>query len=295
MNIIAEIETRVRQLGEEQVAKLLGVKRPVIRGYIQGRVPHHDICQKVVDLWFVESRPYRYEEPVKVYEDRSICLLMPTYKFIHPLCHYSIMAFWERSRMRYQQRYGDAEIKRSRNHLARRFLRDTKCEWSLWLDDDMIFPWGDALDFNQKTHLNMPAQFASLLTPDRLVSWGKTIVSALYYDRHGQNTMTIGAKKAPSVRAPHNSLAPVLYAGMGCMLVHRKVYLDIAEKFPETWNEKAPGNECGMFTENMTAEGRMRGEDEAFGWRALQAGHETFVDMGLIPGHVGEKIYGVPE
>jgi hypothetical protein len=295
MNIIETIKTKVLENGEADVAKMLQVKRPVIRGYLDGCTPHHDVCQRVVDLWFIESRPYRYEDPAIMWKERDMCLLMAVYKSIHPYTHYSIMAFWDKTTMRYQQRAGDGMIARSRNHLTRRFLRDTECQWSLWLDDDMAFPWGDGNEFNYRTGMKLPDAFASLVTPKRLVSWEKTIVAGCYWDRHGQNTLTIGSNRAIMVRPPHNSIVPITYSGTGCLLVHRQVYEDIAKMFPETYDQNAPGNECGFFTPRQTESGRMMGEDESFGWRALQAGHQTFLDMGLICGHYGEACYGVPE
>lgn len=36
----------------------------------------------------------------------------------------------------------------------------------------------------------------------------------------------------------------------------------------------------------------MQGEDQTFGIRAKKAGHPSFVDMGLICGHVGSAVYG---
>lgn len=35
------------------------------------------------------------------------------------------------------------------------------------------------------------------------------------------------------------------------------------------------------------------GEDEVFGRRAASCGHQTFVDFGVVCGHVGGKIYGI--
>ena len=294
MNILATIEEKVVSLGLDKVAAHLGADKADVRAYIaRSKQPSFQVCQKAVDTWFIESRPYRADHFSKLWENRGVCLLMSSYKSVHPLTHFAIVNLFDRSTMCYEQRSRDAMITRSRNHLARRFLRDTKAEWSLWIDDDLIPPYGNAQHWKSQTGLNIPDEFAGLNTVNRLLSWKRNLVGALYLDRFGQKSITAGFSRGIQVTPPHNSLFPVNYIGTGCLLVHRQVYLDIAKKFPETYNPEAPGNECGFFTNIQEPNGRMKGEDESFGWRAAQVGHQSHIDLGLICGHVGDKIYGL--
>lgn len=295
MNILATIDEKVAALGIKEVASLLGVRESEIKDYQSGkRKPSLETCQTIVDEWFIESRPFRSEDKLcNLWENKGVCILMPTYKSLHPFTHYAVISLFDRSTMCYEQRAGDSMIARSRNHLARRFLRDTKAEWSIWIDDDMIPPFGNGPLWANMTGMKIPDKFASFNAITRLVSWKRSIVGAVYFDRWGKGTYTAGFDRGIPVRLPHDTVFPVRFMGTGCLLVHRKVYEDIAAKFPETYNPNAPGNESGFFTELQGKDGRMWGEDESFGWRALQCGHQSFMDLGLICGHVGEAVRGL--
>lgn len=241
---------------------------------------------------------------------RNICLLFPIYKSVEPGMMMSVLAFWDKTTMRAEFRGQDAMIARSRNHLARRFLEQTDSEWSLWIDDDVIMPCGSAglfrylvggVDPGTKGRndghwsYKMNDDVAGLSAPSRLISHGKTIVSGVYFDRLGHDSITAVFGTGPQQKLPADTLLPVDFAGFGCMLVHRSVYLDIAKKFPETYHKDAPGFESGFFTPIQDSETkRMYGEDQAFCHRAKEAGHPTYLDLNLICGHVGSAIHGLP-
>lgn len=236
---------------------------------------------------------------------KNLCLLFPIYKSVDPATFMTILAFWDKSTMGAEMSPGDAMIARSRNRLAKRFL-EGDCEWSLWLDDDVVFPCGSAglfryltggVDPFAKKQVNghwsndIPDSFLNYSTPSRLISHGKSLVAGSYYDRWGKDTITAVYSTGPQNRIPADSLHPVDFAGTGCMLVHRKVYEDIATKFPGMWPEKG---ECQFFTP-IEGKDRMHGEDQSFCWRAKEAGHPTYLDLGLICGHMGQICYGLPK
>lgn len=241
-------------------------------------------------------------------DSRNITLLMPVYKSLDPNTVATMLRFWDRSRMRFEMRAGDAMIARSRNHLATRFLK-TDSEWSFWVDDDVILPCGspelfrfltgcyDPINGANQQHwsFRIPDNFLSFSAPDRLISHGKSIVSGIYFDRWQKNTITAVFGDGPKTSLPADQLHPVDFTGFGCIAVHRKVYEDIIATFPEVMKKDAPGNESGFFTPIQGEDGRMQGEDQSFCWRAKQAGHTTFLDLALICGHVGSICCGLPE
>jgi hypothetical protein len=131
-------------------------------------------------------------------------------------------------------------------------------------------------------------------------------------------------------RAPHNLLKPTRWVGTGCMLIHRRVFEDIEKKFPKL-ARGSDGKGGNWFTStehgladrvdrvrSMLAEGPMTGEkclkayelleaasaaaknnsslgmgeDVAFCIRAKEAGHQPYVDFGLVCGHIGQVCYG---
>lgn len=195
---------------------------------------------------------------------------------------------------------GDSMIVNSRNKLAARFL-ETGSEWSVWLDSDMIPPVGNPEWFRYMTFCDewadtlgvqkIPQQILETHFIDRLLSHGQKLVGSMYVGRQlrgrpmfneGINTVS-GNKEA---RTYPNQLAPTDWVGTGCMLVHRQVYIDMQNAYPEL----APTQEMPQWDFFRLMPGR--GEDASFCSRALKIGHQPYVDLGLHCAHVGKASYG---
>lgn len=131
-------------------------------------------------------------------------------------------------------------------------------------------------------------------------------------------------------RGPHDEVIATKWVATGCTLIHRDVFLDIEKKFPRlARNEAGIGHwfsssehdmmmaaqECmAILNDNSTTpEARVEkvrsilgtagqlsaensklgmGEDVQFCRRAAQAGHQAWVDLGLICGHIGHEVFG---
>jgi hypothetical protein len=232
--------------------------------------------------------------------------------------------------------FGDAFIIHSRNTLATQFL-ESGFDWSLWIDDDMVLPWGNATWFNSVTGFNFPEQFAGLHAINRLKKHNKTVVGGLYFGRHvgGKPMYCEGianqSEEAFARSGPHDTVKPTRWIATGCLLVHRSVYEDIQAKFPElaprggdeAWNFFTP-SEHDLVQAAAAAKGVLeddrkdplvrvaealallergkkqsrasnylgQGEDVTFCIRAAQAGHQPFIDMGLVLGHLGTYCFG---
>jgi hypothetical protein len=94
-------------------------------------------------------------------EGKQVALLLPWYKTTNPLTCFSLLTLFDRTKMAAMLNYGDAFIVHARNTLARKFL-STGLEWSLWIDDDMLLPCGNAGWFNANSGFNLPDFFAGL-------------------------------------------------------------------------------------------------------------------------------------
>lgn len=297
MDILQVLKDKVTELGVDEVCKQLDTPKHILNQFVSGkRAPALGNCQKIIDLWGSEAvaanfvRPEEETEPL--WQGRDVCLCLPWYKETYPNTVLCLMAMWDKATMRLELRSDDSMITRSRNQLAKRFL-DTGATWSIWFDDDMVFPFGNANVYMTITNMrHLPPQFLGMHTINRLVSHGKTIVGGCYWDRRGGGKLIAGGGNIMRP-IPHNSIVPVGFVGTGCLAVHRQVFLDIAEKFPETFSKDSLGNECGFFTNIQTPQ-RMLGEDESFALRANQAGHQSFLDLGLVCGHIGMNIHGIP-
>lgn len=267
-------------------------------------------------------------------EGRKIFVALPSYKTMHPKTAFSLLSLFDRRRMAASLDYGDAFIAHSRNKLADHFLQ-SGLEWMLTVDDDMILPAGNAAVYRSFIGREVPDQFAKLNTIDRLLSHGKTLVGALYFGRwaHGRPVYAEGAddkaEEAWVRKGPHDICKPTRWVGTGCLLIHRRVFLDIEAKFPALARKGATGGQWFTSSEHdlkkaadacldivkdvtIAPEERLRrvqenldlgtrlsgrnaglgvGEDVIFCRRALQSGHQPHVDCGLLAGHAGEKVY----
>lgn len=141
----------------------------------------------------------------------------------------------------------------------------------------------------------------------------------------------VGGKELEYARkAPINMIKPTRWVGTGCLLAHRTVFEDIERRFPRlargadgkggNWFTSSEHNAMDWIdrTRKMLAEGAMTaekafkayemleaasndarvsstlgmGEDVSMCVRAGQAGHQAYVDFGLVAGHAGVKIFG---
>lgn len=220
---------KIRALpSSEAAADFFGVPERVVLGWLNGVPPTLEAVEKVFN-------PTALMSGGTLQEGRKVCILLPSYKTMHPATAFSIMSFYDRRRMQVLLDFGDAFIAHSRNKLAAGFLK-SKCEWALTIDDDMVATsrgkW-----FNQFTGFDFPDEFANLNPVDRLLSHGKTLVGALYFGRwrHGKPVFAEGAhpkEEELARRAPMNLLKPTKWVGTGAMLIHRTVFTDIEKRFP---------------------------------------------------------------
>lgn len=131
-------------------------------------------------------------------------------------------------------------------------------------------------------------------------------------------------------KGPHDEVLKTSWVGTGCLLAHRSVFLDIEKAYPRL--ARGPDGKGGQwFTSSehrimdgvkkvmdMLSVGPMDGpkamrayemlvglnndasrvsklgvgEDVIFCRRASEAGHQCWVDLGLMAGHVGACVYG---
>lgn len=259
---------------------------------------------------------------------KKVLLILPSYKTVSPLTTICIATLADRRRVALMQNFDDAFVAHTRNNCAREFLK-TEYEYALWIDDDMVVPCGKAGWF--KSYCGWPKYpdtFASMNAIDRLLSHQKTIVGGLYFGRRpGGPPVYAEGMSTPTEaefarKGPVDLIKPTAWIGFGCVLTHRSAFEDIVKKYPklnghwftssehqlvddvarvqEMLSDGPMTGEKALKAYEMLETARVRtekvsclgtGEDVIFCRRAREAGHQVFVDMGLICGHVGHKVY----
>jgi hypothetical protein len=282
---------------DPQEVKKPEVKKPEVKEepkvQNRGRKPKQEV-EKVEQYNnpIVESRnqdgmpSYRCE-----FAGRDIFVGFPCYKTTNPVTAFALIAMaldFGKDKIRFDMSIGDAMIYHSRNKIAQKFL-ETDAKWLLMIDDDII-PcigrpnWMKSTVPSARNMNDAPLQRHAL---QRLIGANKTLIGGAYFGRQeGAPLMCSDRSLEPKARAYQDEVAPVDWVATGCMLVHRKVFQDIEEKYPEL-KSPIPNGEFDYFHPINSA----TGEDVSFCKRAKESGHQPYIDLGLPVFHVGYKVY----
>jgi len=340
------VKLKVVELGDEKAAEFFGVSKLLVQQWRNGsKTP----SLQAVERAFEESKTQGVTERAN-WEGKKVVILLPAYKTFHPVTTFALLGLLERDKMGALMRHNDAFIAHSRNTLADQFIQ-SGVEWSFWLDDDMLPSWGNAAWFNHFSGFNFPEKYAGKHVINALLSHNKSIVGATYFGRNPKGRAMYHeallsspesiAENARVHQGPLDELKPVKWCATGCLLVHRKVYLDIRDKFPnlapahvsEPWHYFTSQNDAAVKKvtslseqvalarqhvtdgkmslpdveklledirvqleetkmENINFSRAQAGEDMVFGLRAGLAGHQSYVDLSVHVGHIGNVVYG---
>lgn len=262
---------------------------------------------------------------------QKVFLALPWQKNTNPITAFSMANLLDRRRMSACLNFGDAFVAHSRNTCANLFLK-SDCEWMITIDDDVILPgnaaWFNAhtgFELPEK-FASMNALDRLLSHKKTLIGglyfgkhkWGKPMYA---------EGASIPAEEDYSRQAPIDLIKPTKWVATGCMLIHREVYLAIEKRYPRLARDKTGYNSnffsasedtsldaidrCLKILETGAMDGEKAikvyehlvaakrrplhlgiGEDVTFCLRASEAGHQAWVDMGLLIGHIGTQIYG---
>jgi len=198
---------------------------------------------------------YKESAQVTVFT-KKVMIILPWHKNVSPITAFCVAQLIDRRRTATLLNWGDAFISHTRNHCADIFLQ-SQCDYALWIDDDMVLPFGNAEWYGAHTDFNFPKKFMELNTLDRLMSHNKTVVGALYFGRHkyGPPVNNEGAANPQLAeyfrKGPHDKLQETRWVGTGCLLTHRSVFEDIEKVFPRL--ARGPGKSGGNWFSSSEA------------------------------------------
>ena len=222
---------------------------------------------------------------------RDIFVGLSWYKTSNPVTTMALVAMaldFGKDKIRFDLVMGDSMIYHSRNKIAHKFL-ETDAKWLFMLDDDMIPSIGRSGWYRSWVPDARGAsdQALSRGVLHRLIGAGKTLVGAAYFGRQEGGKLACSDQSlAADARGYADKVVPVDWIGTGCLMIHRKVFEAIREKYPELVS-----SDPEMPFDYFLPLGNGNGEDVSFCKRAKTAGHQTYIDLGIPVKHVGYKTY----
>lgn len=229
----------------------------------------------------------------------KLAIMMPCAGKPEPETVETLMRLYDPAEMTYK-RFNFNSLPIARNAMFAWWMAQTQIEWGLLADSDSVFPCGDAALFRELCDLpDMPDAYAGLNTIYRMLVHKKKCVSVCYVGRRkgappqfsGGDTAAIRAKIK---KGPRNELHKVDACGFGGLLIHRSVIEDVISQQGDEMRHNSPylkerfGYEyalCDPTTKETP------GDDYPLCSRIRRAGHEIFVDLSVMAGHVGSKVY----
>jgi len=169
-------------------------------------------------------------------------------------------------------------ITQARSKIANFFVNNTEHEYLLFLDSDIGFEPQDVI---------------------KLLSHQVPIVSGAYPMKIIPERYCIDVSQ-PEQR--QGDLLKINGNGMGFVLIHRQVFLDIAKQYPglkyvpSDYHSDTPHTSAEMnnsyhyFAEHKSQNGFMS-EDKSFFYRASQVGYNIWLDTSIRLNHTGYHIY----
>lgn len=309
INLAKGINDFVLKYGIDETSKITNKQRNVVATWASGKTPAIAAVQAMIEhdpeVFYgpnelpsdtpVEPMP-ELLAPYQFPSGKRVAILMPSVRPIHIGVLKSVTALYERDKMQFFTIAENSYV-RARNWCAQRLL-DSGCEYGFFLDDDTIPPHGDVEYFRYLSdNPAFPANFININPIARLIQTGKTLVGGCYFGRQPGGTAQFReAYINPMVNdsahgGPRNVVDPVGWIGFGCTLVHRKVFEDIIATQDVEVKNVAFAKRFGFNYRFFNHIDDESSEDASFCVRAKQAGHQAFVDMAVMPIHVGPAGY----
>jgi hypothetical protein len=169
-------------------------------------------------------------------------------------------------------------ITQARSKIANFFINNTEHDYLLFLDSDIGFESEDVIKLLSHQVPIVSGAYPMKVIPERYC------VEVSQPERRDGNLLKINGN------------------GMGFVLIHRQVFLEIARKYPDLkyipsdYHSDTP-HTCGeirnsyhYFAEHKSKNGFMS-EDKSFFYRASQVGYDIWLDTSIHLNHTGYHIY----
>lgn len=242
-------------------------------------------------------------------QTKKVILGLVSYKDVSPVTAIALLSTVQRmgDKVGIEWHFGDAIIENARNHVADLFMKREGAEWLLFIDDDVVPPFGRP-DVTKRL-CRLPDSYVErdCFWVDELLNANKTLVGGMYFGRSVEGR-PMYAEACFQSSLTENQIArntnvinckPTDWVATGCMLIHRSVFEAIQTHFPEL----APSQK--VYTTSLGTqvvyETKMwgyfnkidpsQGEDVSFCHRAQMVGHQPHIHLGVRCQHIGMQAW----
>lgn len=299
VNLKQLVDVKIDELGHANASALFGVSVSTIYNWRkEAGNPSVYACQIVLNE-LEQKRVFLSDD--KKAEIGKVQLLQPIYRSINGKTHFTLFANY---RQYGAERIGmipifNTLICEARSMLAEQALK-TASEWFLFVDDDMILPFGSPGGLRY-FGAKIPDPNSGYFAIDRIMSAPKEyrILSGLYYSKNEKHNGVFAScvnSQVETIRYQRHyetggdlGIVETAWTGLGFTRVHRSVFEEMKANIKVIPEIKpfAEGRHFGFFNQF----GPDYSEDASFCLRAGKIGIKSYVDTGLILGHSGEFIY----
>jgi hypothetical protein len=296
-------------------ARKIGKKRATLQSFIEelAKIPEgRENFESILGLQ-IAHQPDLSNRPL-------VALCVPAYRGMHPRMQDAVRAMFAYSRqfcdLMESPSLGSSVVHWSRNELVTAcYVSGNPFTHVLFVDDDII-PEQDALIRMLRHDKPIVAAVCSRRTDPPVPNVREYDPATCDF----RQWLDLDASLAKAVRGeltPEQALRPFVGLGTGMMLIKREVLDRVAEYYinceyekaiygaTDEWIEEATANRRKIFDEtkkalwfNFTPHPKGKGEygeDIGFTWKVKQCGFETFADLSVLPGHMGDYGYSVKD
>jgi len=298
LDIKKAVNDFVNKYGIEESGRITGKSTSLVTSWVQSKSIQFDAIQAMVekdpDMFFGHSvQEAETLAPYAFPAGKRVAILMPSIRPIHIGVLKAVTALYEKDKMQFYT-VADNSYVRSRNNCAQWFL-DSGCDYAFWLDDDTILPHGDVNYYRTLAdNPTFPVNYININPIARLMQTNRTLVGGCYFGRSSTGIAQFKEAYASNIAndaahsGPRNVVNPTDWVGFGCTLVHKKVFTDIIEKIPNiAVTNAAYAQRFGYKYNFFNHIDDEHSEDTSFCYKAKQAGHQAYVDMAVMPLHMG--------
>jgi hypothetical protein len=164
-------------------------------------------------------------------------------------------------------------ISANRRQLIDQYLETIKsADWLLLLDSDIVITPKDLATLWKNADKTLrPVVSGLYLLIGKPSSGNLTLTPAVYH-----NDPSGDGRAKPLINFPKDSLVKIDRAGLGCVLIHKSVFLRLREKF----------GKINLFAERYTEEDLLIGEDFSFFEKVEQAKIPVYAQTSVIAKHL---------